>query len=525
MPVSPADFEFYSRMTGQPIPNTPAGRMAIAPQVYNMRRGGGGFGRMLGGAARGALAAGALAGAAALAASIDDDKKQEAEKKTSEAAAKKAAKEADLRSAEEKREADLRGIEERRSDYSRQLPSAGMRSRAAAQERAKDPSRQLPSSNMLAARLRDTEAQKASVRDRADDFLAEVEQGVTDEATGAGRQGFLADSGEERVGQLTPEKLREVQEFRNRYSGQTQIPVASPDVENESVAAQSASVQEPTEPRLGLRQNPSSGVIQTDLSNVAATEGGRPAMAAPGLESQVAQATEFFEGSPGQSPFQASGAMEELRRQSMDVKKTVGDLPGSIRGDVAIYLSNLQRGSAAPAPTSARSVAQEFQQQLGRMSERDQVQYQGGLTGKAPQGVYGNLEAGAADMGDAPLGGMSSSKELMSGMLERGNVLPSGIPQTKTNVPGPIDPVTGDYRPFVSNKGREIGALLKQSQEKKAPAPTLKEIAGDALNLLNPFKGKKVDPREQQIRSDVDRQLGTLSAEQRENEVRRRLNQ
>jgi len=44
MPVSPADFEFYSRMTGQPIPNTPAGRMAIAPQVYNMRRGGGGFG-------------------------------------------------------------------------------------------------------------------------------------------------------------------------------------------------------------------------------------------------------------------------------------------------------------------------------------------------------------------------------------------------------------------------------------------------------------------------------------------------
>ena len=38
MPVSPADFEFYSRMTGQPIPNTPAGRMAIAPQVYAMRR-------------------------------------------------------------------------------------------------------------------------------------------------------------------------------------------------------------------------------------------------------------------------------------------------------------------------------------------------------------------------------------------------------------------------------------------------------------------------------------------------------
>ena len=73
MPVSPADFEFYSRMTGQPVPNTPAGRMAIAPQVYNMRRGGGGFGRMIRGAARGALAAGALAGAGALALAVDDE--------------------------------------------------------------------------------------------------------------------------------------------------------------------------------------------------------------------------------------------------------------------------------------------------------------------------------------------------------------------------------------------------------------------------------------------------------------------
>ena len=128
-------------------------------------------------------------------------------------------------------------------------------------------------------------------------------------------------------------------------------------------------------------------------------------------------------------------------------------------------------------------------------------------------------------MGDAPLGGLSSSKETMRGMLERGNVLPSGIPQTRTNVPGPTDPITGDYRPFVSNKGREIGALLSQAQEKKAAAPTLKEIAGDALNLLNPFKGKKVDPREQQIRSDVNRALGALSPEQKEAEVRRRLGQ
>ena len=38
MPVSPADFEFYSRVTGIPIPNDPVARMRMAPQVYAMRR-------------------------------------------------------------------------------------------------------------------------------------------------------------------------------------------------------------------------------------------------------------------------------------------------------------------------------------------------------------------------------------------------------------------------------------------------------------------------------------------------------
>ena len=188
-------------------------------------------------------------------------------------------------------------------------------------------------------------------------------------------------------------------------------------------------------------------------------------------------------------------------------------------------LSNLGGQTAAPAPTAARYAAKEIQQQLGRMSERDQVQYQGGLKGSAPQGVYGSLETSQDVMGDAPLGGLSSSKETMRGMMERGNVLASGIPQTSTVVPGPTDPITGDYRPFVSNKGREIGALLTQAQEKKVASPTLKQIAGDALNLLNPFKGEKIDPREQQIRRDVDRTLGRFTPEQKETEVRRRLGQ
>ena len=158
--------------------------------------------------------------------------------------------------------------------------------------------------------------------------------------------------------------------------------------------------------------------------------------------------------------------MEELRRQSMDVKRSVGDLPRSIRGDVGVFLSNLSGQTAAPAPTAARSAAKEIQQQLGRMSERDQVQYQGGLKGSAPQGVYGSLETSQDVMGDAPLGGLSSSKETMRGMMERGNVLPDAIDQMsrgdKSYVPTPET-----AGPFVSNKGREIGALLQQAQSPK----------------------------------------------------------
>ena len=446
MPVSPADFEFYSRMTGQPIPNTPAGRMAIAPQVYNMRRGGGGFGRVLRGAAKGALAAGALAGAGALALATQE-------------------------------------------------------------ELAKEGPKVKVTENMSGAESSAPSVTTSPVQEQSD------------------KQYFRKDAGEELIGAPDAKKFAEMAAFRlsNRISGQTVVPQADPNIANESRGAQLASTSEPTQPRVEVRQQPSSGVTVTSLSNQAAVEGGMPAKETNPELSAIRQQLEMYEGSPTQSPFQAGGAMEELRRQSMDVKRSVGDLPRSIRGDVGVFLSNLGGQTAAPAPTAARSAAKEIQQQLGRMSERDQVQYQGGLKGSAPQGVYGSLETSQDVMGDAPLGGLSSSKETMRGMLERGNVLPSGIPQTRTNVPGPTDPITGDYRPFVSNKGREIGALLSQAQEKKAAAPTLKEIAGDALNLLNPFKGKKVDPREQQIRSDVNRALGALSPEQKEAEVQRRL--
>ena len=49
-----------------------------------------------------------------------------------------------------------------------------------------------------------------------------------------------------------------------------------------------------------------------------------------------------------------------------------------------------------------------------------------------------------------------------------------------------------------------------------------KGVVGAVLGLMG---SKKVNPREAQIRSDVNRALGTLSPEQKEAEVQRRLGQ
>ena len=74
MPVSPQDFALWSNLTGNPYPQTPAERMAMAPQVYEFNRNLGRSGgpimsptrRAVDVVGRAALAAGALAGAAYL---------------------------------------------------------------------------------------------------------------------------------------------------------------------------------------------------------------------------------------------------------------------------------------------------------------------------------------------------------------------------------------------------------------------------------------------------------------------------
>ena len=311
-----------------------------------------------------------------------------------------------------------------------------------------------------------------SARDAAESFVKSV------------THGFKQDSGEELVGRAaSPE---EIAAFRQRISHQTEVPQADPNLENESFDAQRASVGEPVE----------------SLTT------GMPAQTAPGVETAVAQAVEFFEGSPGKSPFQAGGAMNELGRQSRQVKETVGDLPQGIRGDVARFISNL---GAAPSESAVSAAVQapssfggdSFKDQLRRMSERDQIQYKGvkedgPLEERIAGGVHDTPYSGSENvLGDAPLGGIEASKSMMGEMLQRGNVLPnageimSGMGSAPA--PTPEDPLTGDYRAFVSDKGVEIGNLLKQSQEKKS-APAMDPLRESAKRAVIERHGDVKDP-------------------------------
>mgnify|MGYP003132387587 FL=1 len=421
MPVSPADFEFYSRVTGVPIPNDPVARMRMAPQVYAMRRSPmSKVAGALGTAAKAALAGGAAVGAGLLVKELAGRMGDSGETPKTE----------DVNIS---------------SDYS--APSAA----------EKGP---------------EMSVSEPSARDAAESFVKSV------------THGFKQDSGEELVGRAaSPE---EIAAFRQRISHQTEVPQADPNLENESFDAQRASVGEPVE----------------SLTT------GMPAQTAPGVETAVAQAVEFFEGSPGKSPFQAGGAMNELGRQSRQVKETVGDLPQGIRGDVARFISNLGSApseSAVSAPAQAPSSfgGDSFKDQLRRMSERDQIQYKGvkedgPLEERIAGGVHDTPYSGSENvLGDAPLGGIEASKSMMGEMLQRGNVLPnageimSGMGSAPA--PTPVDPLTGDYRAFVSDKGVEIGNLLKQSQEKKS-APAMDPLRESAKRAVIERHGDVKDP-------------------------------
>ena len=475
MPVSPADFEFYSRMTGQPIPNNPAGRMAIAPQVYNMRRGGGGFGRFLRGAAKGALAAGALAGAGALALATGEEMAKNPSSSKSEST-----KDANV-------DLDASALK---------TPVASVRDRAEAAAANTLGKIYNPAVSVGTAAKRPEINIKSSYRSDV------IDEGPSMSISAAVPTRTKAENFvEELIGTAaTPEQITQ---FRNRISGQTQVPQADPNTAFESRGAQIASTSEPTQPRVEVRQQPSSGIQVTDLSNVAATEGGMPAKETNPELSEIRQQVEMYEGSPSQSPFQAGGAMEELRRQSMDVKKSVGDLPRSIRGDVARLISNVQGQAPAPRPFTQKEANTRI---VGLVKEGIE-QLEGGQPSiQFPKGEGSKYESMTLDpSGDINVKFRKGDKTYSYPQTPEGSEAFAQLAGMYNN-PGPAKPA--EKSPVKLGKQMVTDAG--------------KGVVGAVLNLMGT---KKVNPREQEVRSQVDRTLGTLSPEQKEAEVRRRLGQ
>ena len=466
MPVSPADFEFYSRMTGQPIPNTPAGRMAIAPQVYNMRRGGGGFGRVLRGAAKGALAAGALAGAGALALATQEEMAKEPPKvkvtenlsdtgmtaETTPGGQKVTVSATDSSPAVATRD--------KAESFLKELQAQGAKEREAT-ERARQ------------TMAEDSKAYRGMVQDAGDKVIAELTAGGRPSVSPASEipsdaQGFrpgaavsvspdasVYDDPNVLVG-VTPEQRAKADAFlANRISHQSAVPQADINVANESTAAQRASLGSPPDPTPVVRQQPSSGVVTTDLSNVAKMD--RTSM----IREADATVTE------------AKELNRMIRERDQTGYKGDKKLPKGYRGgskrdlDAGIHagtyigmdddMNDPARGGLAASPELIASMLQR-----------------------------GNV-LGAQPSQPAPSAAMPSNRELMSEMLERGNVLPDATEQMsrggKSYVPTPET-----AGPFVSNKGREIGALLQRAQSPKVDANRMQaeEKARKMVGLGNP---------------------------------------
>ena len=471
MPVSPADFEFYSRMTGQPIPNTPAGRMAIAPQVYDMRRGGGGFGRFLRGAAKGALAAGALAGAGALALATQEEMaKTGGEKKAK--------------------------VTENLTDtgVSTETTEGGQKVTVNATDRERP----------------------SPIRERIDTFQRGVTGGsqvLTGDALDAAEAAVFDD----------PNVLIGGGPLQNRISGQTQVPQADPNTTFESRGAQIASTSEPTQPRVEVRQQPSSGVQVTDLSNVAAkdyTQPSRMAAVTPGfkdlgieqrqfdygpiekatdpVESAGLQAIELQDATPHGSPFQDPESFEMSRREGVAARQDIKagnkpflreyiSLPGTNYEGIEFYPEEVGEGGISAAKvTFKKSPDQAYTYQV------------------SPQGLQTlkNVAYGGQPIGE-------SGTKFMKGMVSRGELI------------NPVDALFQSSAP--------AQAAPKQAAS-KSPVELAKQMVSDAGKsvvgaVLGGMARKKVNPREEQIRRDVNRSLGRFTPEQKEAEVQRRLGQ
>jgi len=421
-------------MTGQPIPNTPAGRMAIAPQVYAMRRGplskvgdflagAGKTAALAGGAAAGALLLSQIAGQRGGSSSKEDTTEKEA------------------------------------TALIKDLQAQGVKEREA-------------TASARALQASDAKAYRGMVKDAGDKIISELaaegQQAAPAAEIPAGAQGFKpgpitsssvdpsAYDDPNVLVEVTPEEKAKAQAFlANRISHQSAVPQADMNVVNESTAAQRASVSSPPDPTPVVRQQPSSGVVTTDLSNVAKLD--RASM----IREADATVTE------------AKAMNRMIRERDQTGYKGDRQLPKGYRGgskrdlDAGIHagtyigmdddMNDPARGGLAASPELMTSILQR-----------------------------GNV-LGAQPSQPAPSAAMPSNRELMSEMLERGNVLPDATEQMsrggKSYVPTPET-----AGPFVSNKGREIGALLQRAQSPKVDANRMQaeEKARKMVGLGNP---------------------------------------
>ena len=497
MPVSPADFEFYSRVTGTPIPTDPAARMRLAPQVYAMRRSP--MSRVagaLGDVAKAALAGGAAVGAGLLV-------KELADRRRDSGAAQDVSKDDDI------------DISLERSGQS--APDEGPKMSVTTPS-PEDVNVSATYSRPPAVELSpEIDVSTPSARDRAESLIRDVTQNYT------------FDSGDALIGTAaTPE---EVAAFRQRISHQTEVPQADPNLANESFDAQRASVGEPVE----------------SLTT------GRPEQAAPGVEEAVAHAYEFFEAGEGArsatgkllTPFQLKGAPQELsghsRTRNREVKQIfdqyglpLGSIPQKLQGGVATHLKNLGSEPAA-TPTQSepamRMAGSAFTTQIPGSSAVASVtldpqnpEYMGIAYGKTPDKTYG--QAVTPTFGRALMSQMDRLSDPAQSEMEQSEMGSFGKmvsdmkkfgTMTKEGTSAP-ELIPGARPVFVTDKGMQVGDTLARAQEKKESKVTLGDIGQAALNVAKSVvtgKSAKRAARSAELDRNLAKGLGNLSPEQR----------
>ena len=309
-------------------------------------------------------------------------------------------------------------------------------------------------------------------------------------------QGFKTDSGEELVGTATPEQIRQ---FKNRISGQTVVPQADPNIANESRGAQLASTSKPTQPRVEVRQKPSSGAVVTDLSNVAAAEPapstvrgktsdfiGRvfgtaeqaPSQLAPYAslnpqEQEIRDLMTAYESLEGQalagqdqsiSPFQVGGAMPYLREQNKPVREMQKAMPGA---------SNEEIVSAMNAPADPGGVLMELPSTSGKPASvrfYPESRGEGGISAAKVQYTPGGktYTFEASPEGLARLQGIQSGAEkVKSGK----SFLPRCCQQ---------GPASESCRYIFAAQKSESAPVQKAAPEKQSPVELGKQMVSDA---------------------------------------------